>query len=145
MKKNSKLISVFTYIIIVLLIVGSNIIFISSTNSIKKSAINLKENFEYKTSKMDINEDEEKIVQLYSDYNLKVEEHYKSFGRVFINIVVTLLVIVSLALVIFGLSRRVNTNKNKGIYNSIVLAGITCIIFLIWFVVNMSNAFELLF
>lgn len=145
MKKNSKLIAIGTYIVILFLIIGVNLLLSRPIIQLKESAVNLQENFENQIGKIEVNDNEQKVIDLYSDYNMEVEEHYTEFGRVFINMIVTLFSIVSLCLVIFGLSRRVNTNKNKGMYNAIILAGITCIIYMIWFIINVSNSFELLF
>lgn len=145
MKKPSTLYAICTYILIVFLVVGINLICYSPISQLKESAKIVQRNYENEINSIEINKNNQEVVDINSEYNLEVQDHYKNFGRVFINMIVALLVVVSLTLVVFGLSRRVNTNRNKGIYNAIIIAGITCIFYLIWFVVNVSNSFELLF
>ena len=74
-----------------------------------------------------------------------MRQTYKEYFRVFTNMIIALYTIVAMGLVITGLKLRVNSNRNKGMYDAIVAAGITVILYLIWFVITVPNTFDLLF
>ncbi len=145
MRKHSILSAIITYILIVFFIIGINIILYIPINQLQDSANILQQNYEIEKDNINLDENSQNVDEFYSEYILQVQDHYVEFGRVFTNMIVALLVFVSLALVIVGLSLRVNANRNKGIYNAIILSGLTCIFYLIWFSINITNAFEMLF
>ena len=145
MRKHSILSAIITYILIVFFIIGINIILYIPINQLQDSANILQQNYEIEKDNINLDENSQNVDEFYSEYILQVQDHYVEFGRVFTNMIVALLVFVSLALVIVGLSLRVNANRNKGIYNAIILSGLTCIFYVIWFSINITNAFEMLF
>lgn len=145
MRKHSILSAIITYILIVFFIIGINIILYIPINQLQDSANILQQNYEIEKDNINLDENSQNVDEFYSEYILQVQDHYVEFGRIFTNMIVALLVFVSLALVIVGLSLRVNANRNKGIYNAIILSGLTCIFYLIWFSINITNAFEMLF
>ena len=145
MRKHSILSAIITYILIVFFIIGINIILYIPINQLQDSANILQQNYEIEKDNINLDENSQNVDEFYSEYILQVQDHYVEFGRVFTNMIVALLVFVSLALVIVGLSLRVNANRNTGIYNAIILSGLTCIFYLIWFSINITNAFEMLF
>ena len=145
MRKHSILSAIITYILIVFFIIGINIILYIPINQLQDSANILQQNYEIEKDNINLDENSQNVDQFYTEYILQVQDHYVEFGRVFTNMIVALLLFLSLALVIVGLSLRVNANRNKGIYNAIILSGLTCIFYLIWFSINITNAFEMLF
>lgn len=142
MKKNSTLSGILTYVAIVFVIVIINILLCIPIKSIEKNSANLKVNFENTIKQSQVSEE---IKNSYNEYLESMKNEYSLLGRNYTNMVVALLAVVSLGLVVFGLVYRVNSNRNKGIYNAVILAGITTIFYLMYFAVNFSNTFEKLF
>lgn len=142
MKKNSTLSGILTYVAIVLVIVVINILLCIPIKNIEKNSANLKVNFENTIKQSQVSEE---VKNSYNEYLESMKNEYSLLGRNYTNMVVALLAVVSLGLVVFGLIYRVNSNRNKGIYNAVILAGITTIFYLMYFAVNFSNTFEKLF
>ena len=142
MKKNSTLSGILTYVAIVFVIVVINILLCIPIKNIEKNSANLKVNFENTIKQSQVSEE---IKNSYNEYFESIKNEYSLLGRNYTNMVVALLAVVSLGLVVFGLVYRVNSNRNKGIYNAVILAGITTIFYLMYFAVNFSNTFEKLF
>ena len=142
MKKNSTLSGILTYVAIVLVIVVINILLCIPIKNIEKNSANLKVNFENTIKQSQVSEE---VKSSYNEYLESMKNEYSLLGRNYTNMVVALLAVVSLGLVVFGLVYRVNSNRNKGIYNAVILAGITTIFYLMYFAVNFSNTFEKLF
>lgn len=142
MKKNSTLSGILTYVAIVFVIVVINILLCIPIKNIEKNSANLKVNFENTIKQSQVSEE---IKNSYNEYLESMKNEYSLLGRNYTNMVVALLAVVSLGLVVFGLVYRVNSNRNKGIYNAVILAGITTIFYLMYFAVNFSNTFEKLF
>ena len=142
MKRNSTLSGILTYVAIVFVIVVINILLCIPIKNIEKNSANLKVNFENTIKQSQVSEE---IKNSYNEYFESMKNEYSLLGRNYTNMVVALLAVVSLGLVVFGLVYRVNSNRNKGIYNAVILAGITTIFYLMYFAVNFSNTFEKLF
>ena len=142
MKKNSTLSGILTYVAIVLVIVVINILLCIPIKNIEKNSANLKVNYENTIKQSQVSEE---VKNSYNEYLESMKNEYSLLGRNYTNMVVALLAVVSLGLVVFGLVYRVNSNRNKGIYNAVILAGITTIFYLMYFAVNFSNTFEKLF
>lgn len=142
MKKNSTLSGILTYVAIVFIIVVINILLCIPIKNIEKNSANLKVNFENTIKQSQVSEE---VKSSYNEYLESIKNEYSLLGRNYTNMVVALLAVVSLGLVVFGLVYRVNSNRNKGIYNAVILAGITTIFYLMYFAVNFSNTFEKLF
>ena len=142
MKKNSTLSGILTYVAIVFVIVIINILLCIPIKNIEKNSANLKVNFENTIKQSQVSEE---VKNSYNEYFESMKNEYSLLGRNYTNMVVALLAVVSLGLVVFGLIYRVNSNRNKGIYNAVILAGITTIFYLMYFAVNFSNTFEKLF
>lgn len=142
MKKNSTLSGILTYVAIVFVIVIINILLCIPIKNIEKNSANLKVNFENTIKQSQVSEE---VKSSYNEYFESMKNEYSLLGRNYTNMVVALLAVVSLGLVVFGLVYRVNSNRNKGIYNAVILAGITTIFYLMYFAVNFSNTFEKLF
>ena len=142
MKKNSTLSGILTYVAIVFVIVIINILLCIPIKNIEKNSANLKVNFENTIKQSQVSEE---VKNSYNEYLESMKNEYSLLGRNYTNMVVALLAVVSLGLVVFGLIYRVNSNRNKGIYNAVILAGITTIFYLMYFAVNFSNTFEKLF
>lgn len=142
MKKNSTLSGILTYVAIVFVIVIINILLCIPIKNIEKDSANLKVNFENTIKQNQVSEE---VKSSYNEYLESMKNEYSLLGRNYTNMVVALLAVVSLGLVVFGLVYRVNSNRNKGIYNAVILAGITTIFYLMYFAVNFSNTFEKLF
>lgn len=142
MKKNSTLSGILTYVAIVLVIVVINILLCIPIKNIEKNSANLKVNFENTIKQSQVSEE---VKNSYNEYFESMKNEYSLLGRNYTNMVVALLAVVSLGVVVFGLIYRVNSNRNKGIYNAVILAGITTIFYLMYFAVNFSNTFEKLF
>lgn len=142
MKKNSTLSGILTYVAIVFVIVIINILLCIPIKNIEKNSANLKVNFENTIKQSQVSEE---VKSSYNEYLESMKNEYSLLGRNYTNMVVALLAVVSLGLVVFGLVYRVNSNRNKGIYNAVILAGITTIFYLMYFAVNFSNTFEKLF
>ena len=142
MKKNSTLSGILTYVAIVFVIVVINILLCIPIKNIEKNSANLKVNFENTIKQSQVSEE---VKSSYNEYFESMKNEYSLLGRNYTNMVVALLAVVSLGLVVFGLVYRVNSNRNKGIYNAVILAGITTIFYLMYFAVNFSNTFEKLF
>ncbi len=142
MKKNSTLSGILTYVAIVFVIVIINILLCIPIKSIEKNSANLKVNFENTIKQSQVSQE---VKNSYNEYLESMKNEYSLLGRNYTNMVVALLAVVSLGLVVFGLVYRVNSNRNKGIYNAVILAGITTIFYLMYFAVNFSNTFEKLF
>ena len=142
MKKNSTLSGILTYVAIVLVIVVINILLCIPIKNIEKNSANLKVNFENTIKQSQVSEE---VKNSYNEYFESMKNEYSLLGRNYTNMVVALFAVVSLGLVVFGLIYRVNSNRNKGIYNAVILAGITTIFYLMYFAVNFSNTFEKLF
>lgn len=142
MKKNSTLSGILTYVAIVLVIVVINILLCIPIKNIEKNSANLKVNFENTIKQSQVSEE---VRNSYNEYFESMKNEYSLLGRNYTNMVVALFAVVSLGLVVFGLIYRVNSNRNKGIYNAVILAGITTIFYLMYFAVNFSNTFEKLF
>lgn len=142
MKKNSTLSGILTYVAIVFVIVIINILLCIPIKNIEKNSANLKVNFENTIKQSQVSEE---VRNSYNEYFESMKNEYSLLGRNYTNMVVALFAVVSLGLVVFGLVYRVNSNRNKGIYNAVILAGITTIFYLMYFAVNFSNTFEKLF
>lgn len=142
MKRNSTLSGILTYVAIVFVIVIINILLCIPIKSIEKNSANLKVNFENTIKQSQVSEE---VKSSYNEYLESMKNEYSLLGRNYTNMVVALLAVLSLGLVVFGLVYRVNSNRNKGIYNAVILAGITTIFYLMYFAVNFSNTFEKLF
>ena len=142
MKKNSTLSGILTYVAIVFVIVVINILLCIPIKNIEKNSANLKVNFENTIKQSQVSDE---VKSSYNEYFESMKNEYSLLGRNYTNMVVALLAVVSLGLVVFGLVYRVNSNRNKGIYNAVILAGITTIFYLMYFAVNFSNTFEKLF
>lgn len=142
MKKNSTLSGILTYVAIVFVIVIINILLCIPIKNIEKNSANLKVNFENTIKQSQVSEE---VKNSYNEYFESMKNEYSLLGRNYTNMVVALLAVVSLGVVVFGLIYRVNSNRNKGIYNAVILAGITTIFYLMYFAVNFSNTFEKLF
>lgn len=142
MKKNSTFSGILTYVAIIFVIVVINILLCVPIKNIEKSSVNLKMNFENTIKQKEISDE---VKNSYNEYFENMKDEYSLLGRNYTNMVVALLAVVSLGLVVFGLVYRVNSNRNKGIYNAVILAGITTIFYLMYFAINFSNTFEKLF
>lgn len=125
MKKNSVVSAIITYFVIIICIIGINLVF----------TIPLK----------DANQTINQLDKISNEQVIEYIESCRIYCKAFANMTVALLAIISLALVVVGLSLRVNKARNKGIYNAIIFAGITTIFYLIYFIIIVSNAFEVLF
>lgn len=125
MRRNSIVSSIVTYFIIIFLVIGINLFsfipLINTTHQIESLKV-------IKDSSMP-----------------KYLELYGSYCRSFSNMTVALLAIISLFLVVIGLILRVTKANNKGIYNAVILSGITSIFYLIYFIIAVSNTFVVLF
>lgn len=142
MRRKCKFSGIITYVLIVLVVVGINMLLCMPIKNIEKNSKQVKANFEKTLEEKNVTEE---ISSTYNEYIEDIKEEYSALGRNYINMVVALLATLSLGLVIFGLVNRVNANRNRGIYNGIVLGGITTIFYLIYFIISASNAFEVMF
>ncbi len=136
-KRNNKLNFVITYIVIVVLLVGINLLLYIPVNNKINSAKEINATYQTEINSMQNTQTE--------SYIKDMRQTYKEYFRVFTNMIIALYVIVAMGLVITGLKLRVNSNRNKGMYDAIVAAGITVILYLIWFVITVPNTFDLLF
>ena len=125
MKKNSIVSAIATYFIIIFLVIGINLFLAMPLISVAHEASGLE--------------------KIESSSMQQYFEIYENYCRTFSNMIVALLAIISLTLVVVGLSLRVNKARNKGIYNAITLSGITVILYLIWFVINIASSYGGLF
>lgn len=142
MRRKCKFSGIIIYVLIVLVVVGINMLLCMPIKNIEKNSKQVKANFEKTLEEKNVTEE---ISSTYNEYIEDIKEEYSALGRNYINMVVALLATLSLGLVIFGLVNRVNANRNRGIYNGIVLGGITTIFYLIYFIISASNAFEVMF
>lgn len=142
MKKNSVLSFIITYILIVFLVIGLNILLYLPVNNIIKSSNDIQSKYETQITNLG---SDNTAVGIYSNYIEEIQENYGNYFRVFTNMIITLYVVISLSLVIVGLSLRVNTNRNKGMYNAVIAAGITTILYLIWFILYVPGIVGILF
>ena len=138
-KRNSIISFIITYLIITLLVIGINILVYLPVNNIVSNSQTIQKTFnaEVKESMSEAN--------LYSNYIDSSREIYQNYFIIFTNMIIALYVVISLGLVVVGLSLRVNSNKNKGIYNAVIAAGITTILYLIYFIISVPGTFNLLF
>lgn len=142
MKKKTRFSGVITYVLIILIVVGINLLLSIPIKNIEKNSKAIEVEFNKNVQQLNMSEETKST---YNAYIENVKEEYSLLGRNYINMIVALFAILSLGLVIFGLVNRVDANRNRGIYNGIILAGITTIFYLIYFIAKFSNVFENLF
>lgn len=137
MKRNNTLSFIVTYLVIVILFVGINLLLYLPINNNIANAKKINETYQSEITSIKNSQTE--------NYIKDMKQTYQEYFRVFTNMIIALYAVVAICLVATGLALRVNSNRNKGMYNAIVAAGITVILYLIWFIITVPNTFNLLF
>ena len=136
-KRNNTLSFIVTYLIIIILFIGINILLYLPINNKINTAKEIDKTYQSEIISIQNSQVE--------NYIKDMKQTYQEYFRIFTNMIIALYVVVAICLVVTGLSLRVNSNRNKGMYNAIVTSGITVILYLIWFIITVPNTFNLLF
>ncbi len=136
-KRNNTLSFIVAYLVIVILFIGINLLLYLPINNNISNAKKINETYQSEITSIQNSQTE--------NYIKDMKQTYQEYFRVFTNMIIALYAVIAICLVATGLALRVNSNRNKGMYNAIVAAGITVILYLIWFIITVPNTFNLLF